>query len=288
MKNLILISIALLFMSACKPSGPTKADIVNDSLTSVVSDRDSALTDFITTFNDIEANLDSVAAKQQIIAINSNKFHGELKGNKKAHINAEIAAINELMIKNRKEIEDLKKRLKGSKRNNSLLEKTIKTLTIQLSQKDYELCELNLVLDGMKAKVIKLIATVDSLDEQNYIKSIVINYQTKDIQTAYYRIGEMKELKDDKIIDRKGGVLGIGRTSELSADFDVRTFTKIDYSKTTIIPVNGEKIKIITSHPSDSYKLENDEKDKDKTNNLVITDPIKFWSESKYLVVVKK
>jgi hypothetical protein len=218
----------------------------------------------------------------------TDNIHGEFKGKKKEHINAQIAAINELMERNRKEMEGLKQRLKSSGRNNALLEKTIKTLTIQLSQKDYELCELNLKLDALNVKVTKLVATVDSLDSQNYMKSLIINAQTKDMQIAYYRIGEAKELREDKIIDRKGGVLGIGRTSGLSEDFNTNTFTKIDYTKTTVIPVNGDGIKIITSHPTDSYKLDKDDTKKDRTTDLVILDPVKFWSASKYLVIVRK
>ena len=289
MKKLIfIIPAALLFISSCKPEGPSAADIKNDSLTSVVDNRDSSLADFINTFNEIESNLDSVAARQQIITMGTDNIHGEFKGKKKEHINAQIAAINELMDRNRKEMEGLKQRLKSSGRNNALLEKTIKTLTIQLSQKDYELCELNLKLDALNVKVTKLVATVDSLDSQNYIKSLIINAQTKDMQIAYYRIGEAKELREDKIIDRKGGVLGIGRTSELSEDFNTSTFTKIDYTKTTVIPVNGDGIKIITSHPTDSYKLDKDDTKKDRTTDLVILDPVKFWSASKYLVIVRK
>ena len=289
MKKLIfIIPAALLFISSCKPAGPSAADIKNDSLTSVVDNRDSSLADFINTFNEIESNLDSVAARQQIITMGTDNIHGEFKGKKKEHINAQIAAINELMERNRKEMEGLKQRLKSSGRNNALLEKTIKTLTIQLSQKDYELCELNLKLDALNVKVTKLVATVDSLDSQNYMKSLIINAQTKDMQIAYYRIGEAKELREDKIIDRKGGVLGIGRTSGLSEDFNTNTFTKIDYTKTTVIPVNGDGIKIITSHPTDSYKLDKDDTKKDRTTDLVILDPVKFWSASKYLVIVRK
>ena len=288
MKKLLLIPAVLFILSSCNQGGVVKANRKTDSLTSVVTERDSSLLEFMVAFNQIESNLDSVAAKQQIISMNTNKFHGELKGNKKAHINAEIAAINDLMIKNRTEIEDLKSKLKGSKHNNTLLQKTIATLTIQLSQKDYELCELNLVLASLNTKVAKLLTTVDSLTEMNYIKDIVINYQTSDLHTAYYIVGESKQLRDKKVIDKKGGLLGMGRTTELSENFDNSMFSQIDFSKTNTIPVNGDDIKIITNHPSDSYTLDKDDTKKDRTKNLVITNPAKFWSTSRYLVIVKR
>ncbi len=277
-----------MLLSGCKQAGPGKVDIKNDSLMAVVAERDSSLIHYIDTFNEIESNLDSVAVRQQIISMNTDKSHGELKGSKKEHINAEIAAINDLMDRNRKEMEGLTKKLQNSKYNNAALQKTIKTLNIQISQKDYELCELNLKLDELNTKVTKLNTTIDSLGEQNHLKAIVIDYQTKDLHTAFYIVGEKKDLLEEKIIDRKGGVLGLGRTSELSQNFDDSKFTKIEFTETSTIPINGEDIKVITNHPSDSYKLDKDEKEKGRVKNLVITNPVKFWSSSKYLVVVKK
>jgi hypothetical protein len=48
--------------------------------------------------------------------------------------------------------------------------------------------------------------------------------------------------------------------------------------------VNLKKVKLVTSHPSDSYTLE---KNGDQVSNIQITNPEKFWRASKYLVVVK-
>ena len=289
MKKILFIPIAFLFFtSACNHTELKQSNQSNDSLISVVNARDSSLSKFMESFNQIESNLDSVAAKQQMISINTGKSHGEFKGSKKARINAEITAINYLMTKNRREIEDLKKRWKGSKTQNAILEKTIITMTNQLTQKDCELCEMNLKLDALNLKAIKLVTMVDSLDEQNYLKSVIIDDQTADLHTAYYITGEAKELRDENIIDRKGGLLGIGRTSKLTENFDTRRFTRINDNFTTSIPVNGDDIKIITNHPTDSYTLDKDATKKDRTKNLVITNPKKFWSSSKYLVIVKK
>ena len=106
------------------------------------------------------------------------------------------------------------------------------------------------------------------------------------LHTAYYVMGKSGELKDAKIIDRQGGLLGIGRTSKLNSDFDNSKFTRIDYTQTSSIAVNSD-MKIITSHPTGTFMLEKDAKDKDIVKNIVITDPEKFWSTSKYLVIVK-
>lgn len=288
MKKIILMAAVILSMTACNTNGIDNSDIKNDSLLSIIEERDSALLNFIASFNEIESNLDSVAAKQKIIFLHSDRIKGELNANKKMRINAEIEAINILMDKNRKEIAELTRKLGGAKNKNSILEKTIKTLTIQISQKDYELCELNLELSAMQSAVSSLVTTVDSLSSQNYLQSIIIEYQTKNLNSTYFIVGTEKELIDKKIIDRKGGLLGIGKTSMLSKDFDNTIFTLMDCTKITEIPINGSSIKVITNHPSNSYLLEKDKTKSSTIKNLTITNSENFWSSSKYLVIVKK
>lgn len=288
MKKIILMAAVILSMTACNTNGIDNSDIKNDSLLSIIEERDSALLNFIASFNEIESNLDSVAAKQKIIFLHSDRIKGELSANKKMRINAEIEAINILMDKNRKEIAELTRKLDGAKNKNSILEKTIKTLTIQISQKDYELCELNLELSAIQSAVSSLVTTVDSLSGQNYLQSIIIEYQTKNLNSTYFIVGTEKELIDKKIIDRKGGLLGIGKTSMLSKDFDNTIFTLMDCTKITEIPINGSSIKVITNHPSNSYLLEKDKTKSSTIKNLTITNSENFWSSSKYLVIVKK
>ena len=285
MKNYLFIAAAIVLLSSCNHAELDQSNRAKDSLTSVVNERDASINEFIASFNDMERNLDSVAIRQHIIAVNSDK-PGELKPNQKARINDEIAAINNLMDQNRKQLAELKRKLKNSSGKNALLEKTIATLNDQLCEKDIELADLNAKLNALNAQVAQLQTSVDTLTAQNGAQFKTIADETMALHTAYYVIGKSNELQDSKIIDRKGGLLGIGKTSKLSGDFDNSKFTRIDYTQTSSIAVNSE-MKMITSHPSDSYTLDKDDKDKDLVKNIVITNPEKFWSTSKYLVIVK-
>src|SRR5437763_535795 len=115
MKNFLLITTAILLMTACNLTELANANNDKDSLTAVVGEREAALNEFVSAFNDVERNLDSVAVKQHIVTVNSNSSAGELmKPNQKARINDEIAAINTLMDQNRKKIAALNSKLKGS------------------------------------------------------------------------------------------------------------------------------------------------------------------------------
>jgi hypothetical protein len=191
------------------------------------------------------------------------------------------------MKQNSATIEDLKLKLKNSRGKYATLEKTITTLNNQLIQKNTELEMLNDKLISLNLQVAQLKTTIDTLSSQNFAQNQSINAATETLHTAYYVVGETKELQESKLINKEGGLLGIGRTSKLNDNIDNTKFTVIDYTKTTNIPVNSNGVKIITTHPSDSYTLDKDAEDKKLVKNIVITNPEKFWSASKYLVVAK-
>jgi hypothetical protein len=285
MKYYFLIAAVAVALSSCNRKELADSNHSKDSLEAVVNEREATLNEFIASFNEVEANLDSVAAKQHVIVENSAKS-GELKPNQKARINSEIAAINTLMEQNRKKIVALNSKLKSSANKNVQLEKTIETLNAQLVQKYAELKDLNARLDESNAQCAQLETSVNILTADNSAKAQTISEETATLHTAYYVVGKAKDLQEAKLIDRKGGLLGIGRTEKLTGDFDNSKFTRIDYTQTSSIAVNSD-MKIITSHPSDSYTLDTDTKDKDLVKTIVITNPEKFWSTSKYLVVVK-
>jgi uncharacterized coiled-coil protein SlyX len=286
MKRIILASALItLTLSACnnRQGEIDQANRQRDSLSSIINERDSSLNEFLTAFNDIEQNLDSVARKQDAISLNVEK-QGELKKSTKDRINDDILAINQLMNDNRAKIAELTKKLKRSGARNAQFEKMIQGLNDQLAEKDRELADLNIKLNNLNTQVAQLQTSVDTLTATTRTQGQTIADQTAAIHTAYYLVGKSKDLQTMKVIDKTGGLLGIGKTSKLSANIDNSKFTRIDYTQVNTIPVNSKNAKIITSHPSDSYTLD---KDKDKVNSLQITNPEKFWSASKYLVVIK-
>jgi uncharacterized coiled-coil protein SlyX len=290
MKKTILTATIALLAFSCNNDKTAEINSENrerDSLVAEIEQRDSSFNQLLTSFTDVERNLDSVAAHQHVIYQTTNNFRGDLKSNQKEHINSQISAINDLMDANRAKIDELNKKLKRSGRKNYQLEKVIATLNDQLAQKDAELSSLNEQLAALHTEMAQLRTSMDTLNKQNLAQSETISSKTAELHTAYYIVGGSKDLAEAKLIDKKGGLLGIGKTLKINENADNSKFTKIDYTKTNTIDVFGDHVKIVTSHPSDSYTLETDEKDKKMVRNLVINDPEKFWSMSKYLIVVK-
>jgi chromosome segregation ATPase len=283
-KSILIIAAAISLMTACKNQNPQEDEAVvrqRDSLLAVIDERESSVNDFIASFNEVERNLDSVSARQHIISMSTDK---DLKGNQKEHMNSQIKAINELMEANKKKLKQLSSKLNKADKRNSQLEKTIAMLNDQLNQKYTELNDLNERLNSLNLQVAQLQTSVEDLTVQNTSQAEEISAKTSELHTAYYIVGESKELQEANLIDKKGGLLGIGKTAKLSDNLDNSKFTRIDYTQTTLIPVNSKDFKMVTSHPADSYTI-------DKTGKTVddirITDPERFWSASKYLVITK-
>lgn len=272
-KLLLLVATAVVLPSCNQLSDKDKTA---DSKDFMLNERDSVINEFISSFNDVERSLDSVAFKQHIITANTKTR--ELQPDQKTRINNEISGINNLMTMNRKRIAELSHRLKNSSVKNIQLEKTIATLNAQLTQKDRELGIMNDLLNQFHDEIIQLQGSVGELQK-------TVADQNTALHTAYYVIGKSKDLQNSKIINREGGLLGIGKTSKITENVDNKKFTRIDYTSKLSISINSNDVKIITSHPSDSYTLDMDKKKMVK--NILISNPEKFWSASKYLVIVK-
>jgi hypothetical protein len=286
MKNYIFTTTTvLLLFTACK--GPDNiADQNNsrtDSLMSVIAARDSSMIDLIRSFNEIEMNLDSVSVKQKLISRHS-ATKSDLNRDRKARINAEIKAINVLMEANNRKIKQLHRKYKESENKNVELEKTITLLNSQLNLKYMELTNLNEELNALSNEIVELKVTTTELSALNTTQSETINGKNAELHTAYYIVDKSSNLQQWNLIDNQGGFLGIGQTSKLSNNLDMNMFTKIDYTETLIIPINSKGIKVVTTHPTGSFSLEKTGK---MVDNLIIIDPEKFWSASKYLVITK-
>ncbi len=278
-----LLFIPILLLVACNQQKVEQLQVKNDSLTVASQQKDSVITDFVKSLNDIADNLEQIKKKEKIITL-STQGNVELKQDVKDKISDDVKLIYDMMIKNKKIITSLSKKLKASNLKITEFQVMIDRLKTQLKEKDVEINELRNKLSGLNIKIDSLYLAIDTLFFENTQKSKVIVEQKNEINTAYYVFGTDKELKQQKIITKKGGFVGIGGVRKLMRDFNKDYFTKVDISQTKTIEILMKKARIITSHPSDSYKIYGE----NKVDSLVIINPKKFWSVSKYLVIEVK
>lgn len=244
--------------------------------------KDSTINDFVTSINEIEQSINSITEKQKLVSSN---VSGELRPDAKMQILGDINEIDKLLQENQTRINALSKKLKGSSIKIAQFEKMIESLKSQLAVKDTEMAAMTDQINSLNNTVATLNTQVENLNHVTADKLKTIEDQTSKMHTAYFTKGTYKELSSKQVVVKDGGFLGLGKAELLKKDFDRTAFTTIDIMKVTDIPISCKVAELLTNHPSDSYTLKKD--DKNLVSDLVITDPEKFWSASKYLVVLE-
>jgi chromosome segregation ATPase len=286
MRSLIFISAAAISiaLTSCGGNSSKLKDMQAklDSLESINGGNTENINGYIAEMNTIYDRLDEIKRNEGIISDNSAENEGDLSEDKRAKIQESINIIAQLMDENKAKIDALNKKIKSSGKQNKQLEELIANLQQQIADKDKEITDLKDQLAGLNIQVQQMAGRNDSLTNVNNENQTTISNQDQELNTVYYCMGTFKELTANKVLD-KGGVFSAKSGSKLSADVNMDYFTKIDKRKMNEIPVGAKKVTLKTSHPTGSYTLVTENK---KVSKLVINDPTKFWSNSKYLVLM--
>lgn len=287
MKKLIFILIVI-SLASCQQKKIERMQAVQDSLTNVAQLKDTAITDFIGSMNEIQANLDSIKQLEEIVNIES-KSNAEPKPNARKKILNDIDLISSLLQKNKALVAAQKKKLSNSSYKMGEMQKMLDLMTSQLEEKDGDIAQLKLQLEKLHIDISglnkDLLIAKENADFQAKMiaeKSKLIDKQIGELNTAYYVFGTTKELVENGIIEKQGGLLGIGRSLKFRKDFNPDLFTKVDIRELNEINLNTKKAKVVTTHPVGSYELTGD----NVVEKLIINDPAKFWETNKYLVIV--
>ena len=283
MKKLVFFAACAMAVASCNQDALKKAEQAatqqRDSLEQIIAQKDNEINDMMTTLSDIEEGFREITEAQNRVTLAKS---GE-GTNTTARIKENLQFIQSAMQQNKELINKLKQQVRESTVKGGQLKKIIDNLTEQMAQKDQQLQALREELDQkdihiaeLDEKVADLNQNVATLTEDNTQKAETISTQDKQIHTAWFVFGTKKELKEQNILD-KGEVL--------QANFNKDYFTKIDIRIDKEIKLYSSSADILTNHPAGSYTLQRDAK---KQYVLRITDPQRFWSTSKYLVVQVK
>jgi adenylosuccinate synthase len=274
---LIILALILPLAWSCKQKEVDALKGENLRLSEETLKKDSTIQLLFAAFNEIEENLEVIKSKQNVISESSAKGT-ELSTDARDRINQDIQLINDLMDKNKRRIASLNKKLKDANLQIAEFEKVVARMQKQIDEKDAEVNTLKEQLVKMNFKVEELNARVDTLVIEGEAKTKVIEGQTAELNTAYYVFGTAKEFKEKGIVT-KAGLFG---GKKLGTDLDRSYFTKVDITKFKEIPLNCKKARLLTTHATGTYKLQQTD---NKVEKLVITDAAKFWEVSKYLVI---
>ncbi|GHT72924.1 hypothetical protein AGMMS50262_03050 [Bacteroidia bacterium] len=282
MKKVILFCgvFTLIFASCVKNSSEYKRlQAENDSLTLAHAQTTNELDQMLSLLNEVEENFQSIKTAEKYLSVQSGT-PGELTPSTRERIQSDMQFVTQTLEKNRQQIANLEKKLKGSNLKSSELSKTLENLRAELEEKTSSLVTLQEELAKRDQKIAELSEHVTNLSNdvqalktQSSVQAETIAKQQTELNTVYYCYGTSSELKKQQILD--GGQLGV--------DFNRDYFIKVkDLNTLKVIPLYAKKARLVSKHPDGSYEFI---KDSNKKEELHILNPKEFWSLTKYLVI---
>jgi chromosome segregation ATPase len=285
----VWLMIGLALMPACKRSNQLEQDamrqdsinaVLQDSINTANAEKDSLME----LMGDIADGMAQIKEIQDIVSVNN--LNGETPDRKK-QLRDDIVLIQQSLNKQKQRLADLEKRLKQSTNYNSSMQKSIANMKAQLEEQQKTINSLTEQLAAAHIQIKNLNQSVDSLNTVN--KAVIkekeaaqeeskqLTNEVNNLNACYYVIGSKKELKDNKIIET--GFLR--KTKILQGDYEMSYFTKADRRTLNEIPLHSTKAELMTSHPKDSYQIE----DHGNVKTLHILNPNRFWEKSNFLVI---
>ncbi len=263
-----------------------------DSLSDEMVQRDSTINELMLTFNEIDDNLTFINSRRNQLSLEAAQ---EMDVDRKATILKDIKLMDSMLVASSRHIDDLEKRLKDSgvkmrsfenriaALNKTMLENSAEMdlLRQSLEEKEYQIAGLNTRLEMYEEVVEQKEETIR--EKEFFIEEK--QQQLNQLNKAWYTMGSFRELKEQGILSRTGGILGIGSTKEIQPNFSNDYFTSLDIRETKTIPIASKTARVISEHPGDSYDFIYED---GLITALVIENPEEFWRISKYVVVETK
>ncbi len=256
-----------------------------ETLDSMVVSKDSAIEKLTLMLVGVEHQLALLNSHTPMLNLNSERNDNNHKLAQEV-IFAEIAVINAQINDSKDKIAELKGKLSSASKEKTTMSKMIAMLNRQLYDSEKRVEQLQDKLSEMGVFSNRLNASLDSMLGKSKEQSEQIALLQLEMNTAFYTFGTYKELKEQGIVTKQGGFLGLfGRTKVPQQNFNKSSyFNRINKEETHFIPVYAKNVQLLTNHPSGSYKFVAGENG--SVELIEITDPEKFWDTSDYLIAM--
>ena len=293
--------IAALSLLACDKSKP-ELDKALAQVTAISAEKDSLLKDVMQTSQFIaEVNTEMAKVKSKTPGKPTVGKPGEMESNLTPAQQREAIKVK---------IKDLTERLNESESRLGASRNRVKDLTAssagmskQLAAFDSTIAAFKTIMDNQKAQISSLTEQLNSLQAENTsLKAETVTLTAEKTQlteqkgtltteryTVYYIIGNKDELLAKKVVDQVGGFIGIGKSQVPARNLNAADFITIDKSVVSEIafPKADKSYRIITRQDVGALETAPDNKGRIK-GGLKIKDAEKFWSASKFLILLEQ
>ena len=166
-------------------------------------------------------------------------------------------------------------------------------LRAQLSSDSTMIADLNTTIHRQAAMIEVLSVRIDSLKNATMQLASSLTNAEAAHNKAYYVIGSEDELVKRGVIVREGGANLIfahpGRTLQVARSLDPQAFTPLDQRnvRTIAVPDSTRRYRVVSRQSLDDAVVSQRDQNSFR-GNLTIASASKFWTPSRYLVLVEQ
>ena len=292
MKNLKYLLLSLIIFSCSSNNESILNDkIIIDSLKTQLSSKvevlksleyekvnnDSIVNQYALYIEKIKENINEIN-KQESIINNAKNNPDFITLDTNDVINA-IKILSMKLQENESMIEELSNAVIFEKDKNSQFASSVTQLSEQIAKSNREIYFLKEELNSINA-------SFESVFNKYNLQNIKINDLNKKLNQVAFAIGTKTELLNNGVLTKSGGLIGIVKSRKLNNNLNTDYFTYTSRLEFRKLILGFKSVKLITSHPTGSFKLHNSSKE--KIDSLEILDNDVFWRNSKFLVVEVK
>tara|TARA_B110000027_G_scaffold47559_1_gene52177 strand:- start:7528 stop:8406 length:879 start_codon:yes stop_codon:yes gene_type:complete len=292
MKNFKYLLLSLIILSCSSNNDSILNDkIIIDSLKTQLSSKvevlksleyekvnnDSIVNQYALYIKKIKENINEINKQESII--NNAKNNPDFITLDTTDVINAIKILSMKLQENESMIEELSNAVIFEKDKNSQFASSVTQLSEQIAKSNREIYFLKEELNSINA-------SFESVFNKYNLQNIKINDLNKKLNQVAFAIGTKTELLNNGVLTKSGGLIGIVKSRKLNNNLNTDYFTYTSRLEFRKLILGFKSVKLITSHPTGSFKLHNSSKE--KIDSLEILDNDVFWRNSKFLVVEVK
>ena len=282
----------LIFLNSCISNSESVSDelITVDSLQSELISKNEVLKalEFENVNNDSIVNLyalylqkikDNISEiNKQELLIKNTKNNPDFIKSDTTDIIESIKILSKKLQENESMIMALNNAVSKEKSKNSQFASRVLALNEEIAKSNREVYFLREELNSLNA-------SFETVFNKYTIQNQTINKLNEKLNEVAYVYGSKSELLKNGILSKNGGIMGIGKSRKLNSDLNTDYFSYVSKYDFESLQLGFKIVKIITPHPSYSYKLSTNN---DVVDSLIILNQNEFWKNSKFLVLEVK
>ena len=242
-----------------------------------------------TTLNDVQSSLEAMDSDLLGSIAGANEIPGSTPEERRARLINNISNMRSQIEADKKKIAELERQVTQIKGQRDGHLNALNKLKASMADKERILAELENRLAQASAELAneKQLSQAEIAKREAQIreKQGIIENQNQDLNQIYYISDTRKNLIAAGVVDRKGGVLGIGRVTTVSSKIVTDRFTPMNLLDTQQITLDPapKGYAVLSNHVAASYTLT-----KEGDNWVLrVTDPESFRKQ-KFLVLEKR